>query len=78
MRQMAVHTDLIKAHQLLALEARLVVFPLAGICTLVMNTTRPEECFDRVVILLGRIFTAIGNHPAVQGVMPKLTTRGAR
>jgi len=67
---MAVHTDLIKAHQLLALEARLVVFPFAGIRTLVMDTTRPEEMLGRVVIFLGSIFTAIGDHPAIQGIVP--------
>ena len=67
---MAVHADFIKAYQLLALEARLVVFPLAVICTLVMDTARPEELLSSVVVFLGGILTAIGDHPAIQGIVP--------
>ena len=67
---MAVHADFIKAYQLLALEARLVVFPFAGIRSLVMNTTRPEEMLSSVVVFLGSILTAIGDHPAIQGIVP--------
>ena len=67
---MAVHADFIKAYQLLALETRLVVFPLAGICTLVMDTTRPEELLSSVVVFPGGIPTAIGDHPAIQGIVP--------
>ena len=67
---MAVHADFIKAYHLLALETRLVVFPLAGICTLVMDTARPEELLSSVVVLLGGKPTAIGDHPAIQGIVP--------
>ena len=67
---MAVHADFIKAYQLLALEARLVVFPFAGIRSLVMNTTRPEELLSSVVVFLGGKPTAIGDHPAIQGIVP--------
>ena len=67
---MAVHADFIKAYQLLALEARLVVFPFAGIRTLVMDTTRPEELLSSVVVFPGGIPTAIGDHPAIQGIVP--------